>query len=103
LGIIGKVDCSRRTITASKQANKLAKRYIEEGAFPKGSVTDARHVAVATVNSLDKVVSLNFRHIVRERVIELTGAINTLFGYLPVKIVTPMEMIDYEKTRYHTG
>jgi hypothetical protein len=64
---------------------------------------DASHVAAASVSALDMVVSLNFRHIVKERTIEMTGAINTLLGYKIVKINTPMEVIDDEKTRYHIG
>jgi len=87
---------------ASVKAEKLAKRYINEGVLPKGSMTDARHIAVASVNTIDMIVSLNFKHIVRAKTIELSGAINTLFGYRSVKIVTPMEVIDYEKTRYYT-
>jgi len=49
------------------------------------------------------IISLNFRHIVKERTIEMTGAINTLLGYKTVKIKSPMEVIDDEKTRYHLG
>jgi len=88
---------------ASDKVNKLAMRYVEEGALPKGSMADARHIAVASVNALDRIVSLNFKHIVREKTIELTGAINTLLGYHPVKIGTPMEVVDYEKARYNIG
>jgi hypothetical protein len=81
----------------------LARRYISEGALPKGSVTDASHISSATVNNLDMIVSLNFRHIVREKTLKLTGAINVLLGYNVVEINSPMEVIDDEKTRYHLG
>jgi len=49
------------------------------------------------------IISLNFRHIVRDRTIEMTGAINKLLGYPIIKIKSPMEVIDDEKTRYHLG
>jgi predicted nucleic acid-binding protein len=89
-------------LEASNKTDKLAMRYIAEEALPKGSLTDASHIAVASVNALDKIVSLNFRHIVKAKTVRLTGAINTLLGYRPIDIETPMEVIDYEKTRYNT-
>jgi len=90
-------------LAASEEIVALAKRYIGEGALPQGSQTDARHIAAAAVNDLDKIISLNFRHIVKEKTIKRTGAINTLLGYKVVEIKTPMEVIDDEKTRYHLG
>ena len=90
-------------LAASEEIVELAKKYIAEGAVPQGSQTDARHIATAAVNDLDKMISLNFRHIVKERTKKSTGAINTLLGYKVVEIRTPMEVIDDEKTRYHIG
>jgi predicted nucleic acid-binding protein len=90
-------------LAATEETNDLAKRYIAEGALPSGSLTDASHIAITAVNGLDMIVSLNFRHIVREKTIQITGAINTILGYDRVKIKSPMEVIDSEKTRYHLG
>ena len=83
--------------------DKLAECYVSESALSKGSLVDASHIAVTTVNSLDMIISLNFRHIVKEKTIQLTNAINTLQGYRKVKIKSPMEVIDSEKTRYDFG
>jgi len=88
-------------LSASDETDNLARRYIAEGALPQGSLSDASHIASASVNALDMIISLNFRHIVRDRTIKLTGAINTLLGYPAVEINSPMEVIDDEKTRYH--
>ena len=88
---------------ATDETDTLARRYVMEGALPQGSLTDASHIASATVNSLDMIISLNFQHIVRDKTIKLTGAINTLLGYKAVEIYSPMEVIDNEKTRYHLG
>ena len=88
-------------LAASDEADNLARRYIAEGALPHGSLADASHIAVATVNALNMIISLNFRHIVKEKTIKLTSAINTLLGYRAMEINTPMEVIDDEKTRYH--
>jgi hypothetical protein len=70
--------------------------------LPSGSLTDASHIAVASVHELDMIISLNFKHIVREKTIRLTGAINMLSNYKPIEIHTPMEVIDDEKTRYNS-
>jgi hypothetical protein len=66
-------------------------------------LTDASHIAAASVYGLDMIVSLNFRHIVREKTVKMTGAINTLLGYSALEIKSPMEVIDDEKSRYHLG
>ena len=81
----------------SADVNKLARRYISEGALPKGSLTDAIHIATASIYELDKIISLNFRHIVRKKTIELTNKINTLLGYKTVEIHSPKEAMDNEK------
>jgi len=90
-------------LAASDEADHLARRYISEGALPQGSLADASHIAVASVNAMDMIVSLNFRHIVREKTIRMTGAINVLLGYNTIEINSPMEVIDDDKTRYHLG
>jgi predicted nucleic acid-binding protein len=90
-------------LAASDEIIKLARRYISESALPEGSITDAIHIAAAVVYDLDMIISLNFRHIVKEKTIKLTGAINTLLGYKPITITSPMEVIDDEKSRYHFG
>ena len=88
-------------LEASSEADNLARRYIAEGALPQGSLTDASHISSATVNNLDMIISLNFRHIVKEKTVKLTSAINILAGYNVMEINSPMEVIDDEKTRYH--
>jgi len=90
-------------LAATDDIDNLARRYLAEGALPQGSLTDASHIAATSVYALNTIVSLNFRHIVKDRTIEMTGAINTLLGYPIVKIMSPMEVIDIEKTRYHLG
>ena len=90
-------------LTATDEADNLARRYVIEGALPNGSLSDASHNAIASVNGLDMIISLNFRHIVREKTIKMTNAINILLGYKAIKINAPMEVIDNEKTRYHLG
>jgi len=98
LNLIGKYNV--KVLSISEETNALAEKYIAEGALPEGSLTDARHIAMATVGDLNIIVSLNFRHIVKEKTREMTGAINKIRGYNIVKILSPMEVLDSEKTRY---
>jgi len=78
--------------------NKLANFYVAEGIIPVKYKTDAVHIAVAAVNGLDTVVSLNFQHIVKPKVKQLANAINLVRGYRPIEIISPMEAIEHEDT-----
>ncbi|MDR0381592.1 MAG: hypothetical protein LBH86_06325 [Oscillospiraceae bacterium] len=80
----------------SDEANELADKYIEAGAMPPGSLTDARHIAITSISDLDVIVSLNFNHIVRATTIRLTEAINKVRGYNAVAIDTPMGVLSNE-------
>ena len=82
----------------SDEADNLATLYQLKGIIPPGSTIDAQHIAVATVNDLDIIISLNFKHIVRRKTITMTGYVNTELGYKPVEIHSPMEVVERENT-----
>jgi hypothetical protein len=88
-------------LVATPETNALARKYVNEGALPRGSLTDACHIAIASMNDLDIIVSMNFSHIVRSKTIEMTAAINTLMGIGSIIIDSPMGVIDSEKVRYN--
>jgi predicted nucleic acid-binding protein len=81
----------------SADAENLANMYISKGALPKKSHVDAIHIAIASVSNLDIIVSLNFRHIVREKTIKLINTTNIVLGYKTVKIQSPMEVMKNEQ------
>ena len=83
-------------IDASEEADKLGLLYQERGILPARSTVDAQHIAVATINDMDMIISLNFEHIVRKKTLEMTGYINTELGYRPIKIHSPMEVVERE-------
>jgi len=60
---------------------------------PRGSV----HIAVATVNGVDAVVSWNFRDIVNIRTRRSVHATNLRLGFPLIEIVSPEEVIGYEE------
>jgi len=83
-------------LDASDEAAYLGSLYQERGIVPVRSTVDAQHIAVATINDMDMIISLNFEHIVRKKTMEMTGYVNTELGYKSIKIHSPMEVVDRE-------
>jgi predicted nucleic acid-binding protein len=84
-------------IPANPEIERLANVYVSSGIIPAKYATDALHIAAATVASLDYIVSLNFRHIVKHKTIIETEVINAREGFKRVFIHTPAEVIDYDE------
>lgn len=72
----------------------LAKEYIEKGVIPSKYEDDALHIAFASVNNLDVIVSWNFTHIVKLKTKREVTGINTLMGYKTIEICSPEEVVD---------
>ncbi len=75
-------------------AEKLAKQYIREKVVSAKFEGDAYHIAIATVNRADVLVSWNFKHIVNLSRIRLYNSINLKYGYPLIEIRTHMEVLD---------
>ena len=75
----------------------MAGIYVEEDVIPKKYKTDGIHIAIAAVNGLDMIVSMNLRHIVKCKTIKMTTHINIMNGYRAVKICSPKEVAGYGK------
>ena len=85
-------------LSLSQEAEQLADIYVEQGVIPLKYRTDGVHIAVAAVNDLDLIISMNFQHIVKRKTKYRTGSINAINSYRPVEICTPMEVNDHENT-----
>ncbi|MCL1926410.1 MAG: hypothetical protein FWF95_04665 [Syntrophorhabdaceae bacterium] len=83
-------------LSVSEEAEKLADIYVAEGIIPHKYRTDGVHIAVATANELDMIISMNFQHIVKRKTILTTSKINNLHGYRAIEIYSPMEVVDNE-------
>ena len=77
-------------------AVELADKYIIEGVVGKKSCADCFHIALATLNHADVLVSWNFKHIVNYKKIRSYNAINYKFGYKILDIRRPREILGYE-------
>ena len=75
---------------------ELATKYIEEKVVGKTSFDDCLHIATATLNKADILVSWNFKHIVNVYRIRGYNSINLRMNYLPLEIRSPKEIIEYE-------
>ena len=74
----------------------LALEYIRENVVGQTSYDDCLHIAIATVNRLDLLVSWNFKHIVNIKRIRGYNGINIKNGYPSIEIRSPKDLIDYE-------
>ena len=71
----------------------LAKAYLDAKVVPQRFEDDALHIAYATVNKADVVVSWNFKHIVNLQRIHGFNAVNLMEGYSEIEIRSPKELI----------
>ena len=77
----------KRFIKRSARAKALATNYLAMGILPIGSQTDAQHIAVASVNKIDYVLSLNYKHMVGREKLFIEA--NKLLNVHPIKIIKP--------------
>ena len=80
-------------IEDSDEIDQLRDAYISADVVGPASISDAEHIAAASVAEVDMVVSWNFRHIVHYDKISGYQAVNLLKGYKPLRIHSPKEVI----------
>ena len=85
---------SIETLVLDESARALAQRYIQQGIIPQKYRDDAFHIAIASVNNTDVILSWNFEHIVKLKTKREVVAINLLMGYKEIDIYSPMEVVE---------
>ena len=83
-------------IEITAQIENLAREYIAEKVVGETSLDDCRHIAAATVNKTDYLISWNFKHIVNIERIRGYNSINIKKGYKQLEIRSPREFEKYE-------
>jgi len=81
-------------LTLGYDSQLLAKEYMKRNIIPAKYEDDAFHIAIASVNNLDVIVSWNFKHIVKLKTKREVAGINTLMGYKPIEIYSPLEVVE---------
>jgi hypothetical protein len=75
------------------EADGLAQKYAGACFLPEKAFDDLTHVAVATVNRMDFLVSWNLKHIVKVKSIAGINEVNLSEGYRELKICTVQGVI----------
>jgi predicted nucleic acid-binding protein len=77
------------------EASELAQSYLAAGVIGAPHLTDARHIATATVQRVNVLVSWNFKHIVNLDRIHGYNSVNLRLGYAILEIRSPQEVLSY--------
>ena len=80
-------------VSLNEESITLANAYLKEGVVAEGSLSDARHMAIATVERVDILVSWNYKHIVNINRIRLLNSVNLKLGYPVIEIRSPREVL----------
>jgi hypothetical protein len=83
-------------VEITEEINQLAEEYVREKVVGETSMDDCRHIACATINNVDYLVSWNFKHIVNIFRIRGYNSINLKNGYMQLDIRSPKDIITYE-------
>jgi hypothetical protein len=80
-------------VLSTDESDALANKYIADNVVGQSSLTDCRHIALATLNHVDVLVSWNFKHIVNLTRIRGYNSVNMRLGYPIIEIRTPEEVL----------
>ena len=87
---------STEFLDTTDEAVDLATEYITERVVGQTSYADCLHIAIATINRADFLISWNFKHIVNVQRIRGYNSINIKNGYRQIEIRSPREFEKYE-------
>ena len=83
-------------VEITEEGYELAQKYLDEKVVGKTSADDCRHIATATINKVDYLVSWNFKHIVNVFRIRGYNSVNLKNGYSQLDIRSPKEIVNNE-------
>lgn len=80
-------------VTFNAETSELAQEYLAAGVIGAAHLADARHIATATIQRVDVLVSWNFKHIVNLDRIRGYNSVNLRLGYPLLEIRSPQEVL----------
>jgi predicted nucleic acid-binding protein len=83
-------------VLVNQESIDLASEYIKDKVVGQTSVDDCIHIATATINKVDLLISWNFKHIVNIQRIRGYNSINLKNGYSALEIRSPKDLINYD-------
>lgn len=87
---------SPKMLSSNEESDFMVEAYLESGLLTPKRLVDLTHLAVASVNNMDMLISWNLRHLVKANTRMLANAINRMNGYHDIEICTPGEAIEDE-------
>lgn len=85
---------SLNILTLDEVSDALAAVYIREKIIPKKKLEDAQHIAIATCNQIDILLSWNFKHLSNIQKQIGVKIVNEKEGYFyPLILTNPMEVV----------
>ncbi len=90
-------DSSLENVFLTEEADNLAVSYLESSVISSKHLADAQHIAIASVERVDVLVSWNFKQIVNLDRIHAFNSVNLKQGYPILEIRSPMEVIHGEE------
>lgn len=76
----------------TEESEELSDLYVKNRIIPLKYRGDAVHIAIATLNGMDILVSWNFEHMVKHKTRKMVDEVNISKGYKPIDIVSPQEL-----------
>ena len=86
-------DINMENVILTEISECLAQNYIDDGVVGSRHIVDAQHIALASVERVDVLVSWNFQHIVNIDRIHAFNSVNLKLGYPMLEIRSPREVI----------
>lgn len=81
-------------LEADERARLLAAAILKTSALPQKAAADAAHIAIATVNGMDFLLTWNCTHIANGFVQRAISRLSREMGFEPPTIVTPEELTE---------
>lgn len=85
-------DAGVEMVEVSSEAVALSSEYLKRHILTGKYRSDALHIATATVEGVDILVSWNFRHVVHFDKIRMFNGTNLAMGYKAIDIRSPREV-----------
>ena len=82
-----------KILLLNDEITQLAGEYIKNNVIPADYKEECFHIAYATLNEIDYLLSWNFRHIVNLKTKQIINTINLTLKYPELKIITPAELL----------
>ena len=81
-------------LEADDRARSLAGAILKSAALPANAIADAMHIAIATVNGMDFLITWNCAHIANGIVLRTVTRVCRESGFEPPIVCTPEELME---------